>query len=185
MVGFLGMVTKPIYGLMVEFSTPDQLMQAAERAHAEGYQRMDAYSPFPIEGLAEATGFRRNLLPLVVLIGGIIGGSGGFFMQWFANVIHYPLNIGGRPHNSWPSFIIITFELTILCAAVAAVFGMLAMNGLPTPYHPVFNVPRFVMASTDRFFLAIEARDKKFDLQATKRFLEGLGGQTGVFEVDR
>jgi len=183
------MTTKPIYGqlygLMAEFSMPDQLMEAAERTHAEGYRRMDAYSPFPIEGLAEAVGFRRNLLPLVVLIGGVVGGSGGFFMQWFANVIHYPLNIGGRPYNSWPAFIIITFELTILCAAISAVFGMLAMNGLPTPYHPVFNVPRFEMASTDRFFLTIEARDKKFDLRATKEFLQGLGGQTGVFEVER
>jgi hypothetical protein len=179
------MTKQPVYGLMAEFGTPDQLIQAAERAYAEGYRRMDAYSPFPIEGLAEATGFRRNLLPLVVLIGGIVGGSGGFFMQWFANVIHYPLNIGGRPHDSWPAFIIITFELTILFAAFAAVFGMLAMNGLPTPYHPVFNVPRFEMASTDRFFLTIEARDKKFDLRATKEFLRGLGGQAGVFEIAR
>jgi len=179
------MTKQPIYGLMAEFGTPEQLIQAAERAHAEGYRRIEACSPFPIEGLAEACGFRRNLLPLVVLIGGIVGGSGGFFMQWFANVIHYPLNIGGRPHDSWPAFIIITFELTILCAALSAVFGMLAMNGLPTPYHPVFNVPRFEMASTDRFFLSIEARDKKFDLRATKEFLQGLGGQTGVFEVER
>ena len=178
------MTPKPIYGLMAEFGTPDQLIEAAERAKTQGYRRVEAYSPFPIEGLAEAVGFRRNLLPLVVLIGGIVGGSGGFFMQWFANVIHYPLNVGGRPYNSWPAFIVITFELTILFAALSAVLGMLAMNGLPTPYHPVFNVPRFEMASTDRFFLTIEARDKKFDLRATKEFLQGLGGQAGVFEIE-
>jgi len=174
----------PIYGLIAEFTQPDQLVEAAKRAYAEGYRRMDAYSPFPIEGLAEAIGFRRNLVPLVVLIGGLIGCSGGFFMQWFANVIHYPLNIGGRPHDSWPAFIPITFELTILCASLAGVFGMLAMNGLPRPYHAVFNVPRFALASTDRFFLSIEARDRKFDLRATKGFLEGLAGQTGVFEIE-
>jgi len=170
---------------MAEFGTPDQLIQAAERAYEAGYRRMDAYSPFPIEGLAEAIGFQRNRLPLVVLMGGLAGCSGGFFMQWFASVIHYPLNIGGRPLNSWPAFIPITFELTVLCAALSAVLGMLAMNGLPKPYHPVFNVARFELASTDKFFLSIEARDKKFDLKATEKFLQSLEGSLGVFEVER
>jgi hypothetical protein len=161
-----------VYGLMAEFETPEDLLAAAERARDAGYQRMDAYTPFPVEGLAEAIGFRRTWLPLIVLVGGIIGCAGGYFLQYWISVIDYPLNIGGRPLHSWPAFVVVTFELTILVAALSAVLGMLALNGLPTPYHPVFNVPRFAFATRDRFFLCIEATDPKFHPDETRRFLE-------------
>jgi len=164
----------PLYGLMAEFDNTDDLLKAAERAYAEGYREMDAYTPFPVEGLAEAIGFHKTYVPLVCLIGGLTGCFGGFFLQWWPNVIGYPLNIGGKPFNSWPSFIPITFELTVLFAGLATVFGMLALNGLPTPYHPVFNAPNFELASRNHFFLCIMARDEKFELQKTKEFLKSL-----------
>jgi Protein of unknown function (DUF3341) len=171
-----------LYGLMAEFDNPTELVAAAHAARRAGYKRMDAYSPIPIEELHEAIGFHHTNLPLIVLIGGILGGLAGYGLQYWASAIEYPLNIGGRPFNSWPAFIPITFELTILGAALSAVFGMLALNGLPMPYHPVFNAPRFALASRNRFFLCIESRDTKFDREETQRFLEGLDPR-GVSEV--
>lgn len=174
---------KPIYGLLAEFETPEQLLEAAHRAHDAGYKSIDAFTPLPVEGLAEAVGFHHTRLPVLVFIGGLLGCATGFLLQYYPNVIGYPLNIGGKPYNSWPAFIPITFELTILGAALSAVFGMLALNGLPTPYHPVFNVARFALASRDRFFLCVKARDKMFDPVKTKAFLQGLKAQ-GVFEIE-
>jgi hypothetical protein len=174
----------PLYGIMAEFDTPETLLEAAQRAYEAGYRRMDAYSPFPVDGLAEAIGFHKTRLPLLVLIGGIVGCVGGFYLQYWTAVIDYPLNIGGRPLNSWPMFIPVTFELTILVAGLTAVLGLLALNGLPMPYHPVFNVERFQMATRNRFFLCIESADPKFDQEATRRFLERCGPQ-GVYEVER
>jgi hypothetical protein len=163
-----------IYGLMAEFDDPKHLVHAAASARDAGYRRMDAYSPFPIEELHDALGAHHSQLPLIVLIGGLLGCVGGFLLQYWASAIAYPVNIGGRPLNSWPAFIPVTFECTILGASLAAVLGMLALNGLPMPYHPVFNVSRFALASRNRFFLCIEARDRKFDLEKTKAFLESL-----------
>jgi hypothetical protein len=168
------MKSSVIYGLMAEFEDPTSLVTATERAHREGYRRMDAYSPFPIEELHHALGSKPTRLPLIVLIGGLIGCIGGYTLEYWSSVIAYPLNIGGKPLHSWPAFIPVTFECTILGAALAAVFGMLALNGLPQPYHPVFNVARFALASRNRFFLCIEARDRKFNLEETRRFLEAL-----------
>lgn len=163
-----------IYGVMAEFDTPAQLIHAVEKAREAGYRRMDAYTPFPVEGLSEAMGLKRNLVPFVTLLGGLAGGLGGFYFQYWANVSSFPMNIGGRPFNSWPAFIPVTFEMTVLGASLCAVFGMLALNRLPQPHHPVFNVHRFAHASSDRFFLCIEARDPKFHLTDTARFLQGL-----------
>jgi hypothetical protein len=166
----------PIHGLMAEFENPTELVLAAHRAHEAGYRRMDGYTPFPVEGLSEAIGFKKDRVALVVLIGGILGGLSGYLMQYWISVVSYPLNVGGKPLHSWPAFIVVTFEMTVLFAGLAGVFGMLALNGLPMPYHPVFNVPRFALATRDRFFLCIEARDPKFDRVETRRFLESLGG---------
>lgn len=167
----------PIHGLMAEFENPTELVLAAHRAHEAGYRRMDGYTPFPVEGLSEAIGFKKDRVALVVLIGGILGGLSGYLMQYWISVVSYPLNVGGKPLHSWPAFIVVTFEMTVLFAGLAGVFGMLALNGLPMPYHPVFNVPRFALATRDRFFLCIEARDPKFDRVETRRFLESLGGR--------
>jgi hypothetical protein len=168
---------------VAEFDRPEALVAAAGKAMAEGYRNVEANSPFPVEGLDEALGLHHSRVPLITLMGGAVGCFGGFFMEWYSAVKHYPMNIGGRPLNSWPAFIPIVFELTILCAAIAAVLGMLALNGLPMPYHPLFNVPRFERASRDRFFLCIEATDPQFDRESTKRFLESLN-PSGVYEVE-
>ena len=163
-----------VYGLMAEFDDPGSLVAATRRAHADGYRCMDAYSPYPIEELHEALGAHHTRLPLIVLIGGLIGCIGGYGLQYWASVIAYPLNIGGKPLHSWPAFIPVTFECTILAAALSCVLGMLALNGLPMPYHPVFNLPRFALASRNRFFLCIESTDPKFEIEATRRFLDTL-----------
>lgn len=169
-------VPEPVkpYGLMAEFETADDLFAAARRANAEGYTKMDAYSPFPIEGLAEEVGFHHTRLPLVILICGITGALTGFGMQSYSFLVDYPMNVQGRPLFSWPAFVPITFELMILFSAFGAVFGMILMNGLPLPYHPAFNAPRFDRASQDAFFLCIEADDPKYDSDQTRSFLEGL-----------
>ena len=164
----------PIYGIMAEFDSAQHLVDAAKATYEAGYKKIDAYSPFPIEGLAEEIGFHHDEVPLVVLIGGIVGGLTGYLMQYWMAAVDYPLNIGGKPYHSWPAFIVITFEMTILFAGISAVFGMLALNGLPMPYHPVFNVPRFAFASKDRFFLIVFSSDKKYNTLETRRFMEGL-----------
>jgi hypothetical protein len=163
-----------IHGLVAEFTEHEQVLEAAQRAHAQGYRRMDAYTPFPVEGLAHALGRKRTAVPLIVLSVAIAGALGGYFMQWYAMAVDYPVNIGGRPLNSWPAYIPITFELMILCAALSAIIAMLALNRLPQPHHPIFSTPGFERASTDRFFLCIEASDPKFEAEATRKFLESL-----------
>src|ERR687894_138707 len=170
-------VRTPTYGLMAEFETPTDVVAAARRVHEEGYRRIDAFSPYPIEALSEAIGVHSTKMPLIVLIGGIVGLIAGYLMQYYTHVIDYPLNVGGKPLHSWPAFIPITFETTVLGAALSAVFGMLALNGLPEPYHPVFNTPNFALASRDRFFLLVESTDPKFDREQTRHFLEGLGAR--------
>ena len=172
-----------LYGMMAEFATPHDLIAAAEAARSAGYRRMDAFTPFPIERLSEALGHRPSRVPMLVLIGGIVGALAGYGLQYWISAVTYPINVGGRPYNSWPAFIPVTFEVTILVAGIFTVFGMLALNGLPTPYHPVFNVARFALASRDRYFLCIESKDPKFDEAATRAFLADLR-PSGVFDVE-
>src|SRR5262249_24369283 len=168
-----------LYGLVGEFDSPMQLMEAAQKVRAAGDRNIDAYVPFPVEGLSQALGLGRkqDLVPLLTLIGGLGGGLTGFFFQLWVNASSYPLNIGGRPLNSWPAFIPVTFELTVLGASTFAVFGMLALNKLPQPHCPLFTVPRFKKATNDGFFICIESSDKKFDLAGATKFLEGVGGK--------
>jgi hypothetical protein len=174
-----------LYGLMAEFDAPGELVAAARAVREAGYHDVDAYSPYPIEELTEALDLHHSKLPLLVLVGGLAGLVGGYALQYWAAVIEYPMNIGGRPFHSWPAFVVPSFETTILFAALTAVLGMLALNGLPEPYHPVFNVPSFaVRAARDRFFLVIESKDAKFDETHTKAFLERLAGVTAVNEVE-
>ena len=166
--------TPTLFGLMAEFDSATAIVDAARTAREAGYSKVDAYTPFPIHQLDEALRLPRTRLPWLVLCGGIAGTLGGLSLEYWTSVIDYPLNVGGRPLASWPSFIVPAFETTILLAALTTVGGMLLLNGLPQPYHPVFNVPAFANASADRFFLSIEAADPKFDRSATRKFLEGL-----------
>ena len=161
----------PVYGFLAEFHDEHELLHAVQAARAEGYEVMEAYTPMPVEEIAHALG-HKNRMPLVVLVGGIVGALGGYAMQYWTSAVDYPLNVGGRPLNSWPSFMIVTFETTILCASLACVLGLLALCGLPRPHHPVFNVPMFELASRNRFFLMILSRDARFDMQSTRGFLE-------------
>ncbi len=170
------------HGLMAEFDNPTALVEAANRARLQGYTQMDAYSPMPIPELDAALGIKKTKLPLIVLTGGILGGLGGYSLEYWSSVIAYPMVIGGRPFHSWPQFIPVTFETTILGAALSAVIGMFVLNQLPQPYHPVFNVPEFARASRDRFFLCIESTDPRYDREATRTFLDGLH-PLGVSEV--
>jgi hypothetical protein len=163
-----------VYGLTAEFDNPTSLVNAAREAREQGYRKFDAYSPFPIEELNDVLHLHKNKLPLIVLLGGIVGGASGFLLQCYVTMWEFPINIGGRPLYSWPAYIIITFEMTILFAAIAAVLGLLALCGLPMPYHPLFNVPRFANVSRSRFFLCIEAADPLFDENRTAEFLESL-----------
>ena len=174
---------RPIYGILAEFSDPNELLHALRSAREEGYRDIEAYTPYPIEEVAEALHLHDNRLPLIVLLGGITGLVAGYALQYWTSVVDYPINVGGRPLNSIIAFIPVTFECTILFAALSAVLGMLALNGLPMPYHPVFHAPRFAQASRDRFFLCIEATDPKFDRDGTRRFVERLVPRS-VAEVD-
>lgn len=173
-----------IWGIAAEFTSPEDILEAARQCREAGYSRMDANTPMPVEGMSEALGIRDKIMPTLMLIAGLTGATCGYFMQWFSFTQSYPLNIGGKPFHSWPQMIVITFECTILLTALTGVFGMLIINGLPMLYHPMFNAPNFEAASQDRFFLSIESRDPKFDQQETKAFLQSLGA-VNVSEVER
>ncbi len=177
-------MSTPIYGLMAEFDNPDALVHATEQAYDHGYRDLDAYTPFPIEEVSEAIHFHNTGIPPIVLIGGLSGAFSGFLIQVVGSAYDYPLNVGGRPLISWPAFIPITFEAGILIAAFSAVISVILLNGLPRPYHPVFNAPNCERASADGFFLCSEAADPKFDMAATRRFLESLGPKQ-VSEVEQ
>lgn len=176
-------MARNLYGLMAEYDDVGRLLLAAERVRDAGYTRIDACTPFPVEGLDRALGPERNWVPPLVLLGGILGGAIGYFGFWYTAAFTYPLNVGGRPTHSWPSYVPLTFECIVLSAAIFAVVGMLALNGLPRPYHPAFNVDRFAAAGSDGFFLIVEAADPKFDLKDTRRFLQETGARE-VFDVD-
>ena len=166
-----------IYGVIARFDTPTEIVRAAHRTHEAGYRKINAYSPFPIEELSHAIGFHKDYIALTVLVAGLLGATGGLLLQVWTSAIDYPINVGGRPLVSLPSFIPIVFESAILLAAFGAVIGMILMNRLPQPYHPVFNVPAFARASRDRFFLCIKAEDPKFDRSEAHAFLIGLGAK--------
>ena len=174
--------TNPTFGVMAEFDSAQAVVDAARRTMAEGFTRVEAYTPVPIEELNDIIHKRRTILPKISLLGGLAGMATGFALQYWASVIEYPLNVGGRPYASWTAFIVPSYELTILFSALATAGGMIALNGLPQPYHPVFNTPRFSLASSDKFFLVIEAADAKYDADKTSRFLQDIGAK-GVYEV--
>jgi len=175
-------MSNKIYGLLAEFDTPTQLVNAARKVREAGYKKTDAFSPFPLHEIDEALGIKRSILPFMVFGGGLIGLLTGIGLQYFVHVFDYPIIVGGRPFFSLPSFIPVSYELTILLAAFTAVFGMIALNGLPQPYHPVFNVPRFALASREKFFLLIETKDAQFDYEQTRNFMQTLNAQE-VFDV--
>jgi hypothetical protein len=166
-----------LYGIMGEFETAEQLLRATRRAYAAGFRAMDAYAPFPVEGLSEALGFGSPAVPLIGLFGGMLGAATGYGMQFFIHAVSLPINVGGRPLDSWPSFIPVTFEMGVLFSALSLLVGLLILNGHPQPYHPVFNVEGFARASRDRFFLCIEARDPRFEPGEARRFLQELGAR--------
>lgn len=172
-----------LYGLLAEFNTPTELVEAARQTREAGFTMTDAFSPFPIHEMDEALGIKRSILSFLIFGGGLVGLLGGLGMQVYLMGVEYPLNVGGRPFLSWPSFIPITFECTVLLASATAVFGMLFLNGLPQPYHPVFNVPRFALASREKFFLVIESADPNFDYDKTSDFMQSLHPQE-VYDVD-
>jgi hypothetical protein len=163
-----------LHGYMAEFSDADELLAAARAIHRAGYRKVDAYTPYPVDDLADSLGHRFTAIPFIVLIGGIMGGLGGYFLQWYAMAYDYPLNIGGKPLNSWPMYIPVTFELTILCASLAGFLGFIILNKFPQPYHPVFNAPEFEFVSRDKFMLCISSDDPKFDRNKTRRDLSAL-----------
>ncbi len=173
-----------LYGLLAEFDQPQPLIDAASAANKAGYSKMEAYTPFPLDELNDVLGRKDSKLAFVVFLGGVVGGIVGFGMQYLSMGVWYPLNIGGKPLNSWPAWIPITFEMVVLMAAFTAVMGMLMLNGLPELYHPVFNAPEFARASLDKFFLCIEADDPQFDLDGTRRFLETLNPEN-IIAVNR
>jgi hypothetical protein len=175
-------VASDLYGVLAEFGDPESLVDAARAVRAAGYRRFDAYSPIPLEGLEDELGEQPGRLPLLTFVGGLLGGIGGYWLQYYVAVIANPLNVGGRPLHSWQAYVPVVFETTILGAALAAVLGMLALNGLPRPHHPLFNVPEFKLASRDRFFLCVEARDSQFDLERVRQFLTSLAPR-GLWEV--
>jgi hypothetical protein len=172
----------PTYGVMAEFDSAQAIVDAARRTMGEGFTKVEAYTPVPIEELNDIIHKKRTILPTLSLLGGLAGLAAGFALQYWASVIEYPMNVGGRPYASWPAFVIPSYELTILFSALATAGGMIALNGLPQPYHPVFNTPRFSLASSDKFFLVIEADDAKYDGHGTSRFLQDLGAK-GVYDV--
>lgn len=177
-------VADEVFGLVAEFDDPDELVEKSQAAYDEGYRKIDAYAPFPIHGLSDALGITFSWVPYIVLAGAILGGIGGYALQYWTSAIAYPINIGGRPLNSWPAFMVIVFELAVLTSGVLGFVGMLALNKLPQPYHPVFNISRFGLASRDKFFLCIFASDPKFDLEGTRKFLESLEPE-GVYQADQ
>ena len=174
--------TNPTYGLMAEFDSAQSLVDAARRTVAAGYSKIEGYTPVPVEELNDIIHKKRTKLSALVLAGGLSGMATGFGLQYWASVIEYPMNVGGRPYASWTAFVVPSYELTILFSALTAAIGMIALNGLPQPYHPVFNAPRFSLASSDKFFLVVETDDPHFDGEKTRQFLEGLGAK-GVYEV--
>ncbi|MBV9216071.1 MAG: DUF3341 domain-containing protein [Acidobacteria bacterium] len=175
-------MSENLHGIMAEFDTATELVDAARRVRDAGYVDTDAFSPFPLHEIDEALGIKRSVLPYLIFAGGITGLLSGLGLEWFVHVYDFPIIVGGRPHFSLPAFVPPMFELTILFAAFTAVFGMLFLNGLPSPYHPVFNIERFALATREKFFLLIESSDPQYDYAATRSFMESLGGQE-VFDV--